>query len=135
MGQAAQRTLDFSIHGPISRDDLPDLCGRVCKHLAASDAEIVRCDVRGVDADAVTVDALARLQLAARRHRCRVTLRNASDELLALVAFVGLEDPLLVDAARSGLEPRGQPEEREQPLGVEEERELDDAPALDLDHL
>jgi hypothetical protein len=52
------------------------------------------CDVSGVPADAVTVDALARLQLAARRSRCRVRLRNASDELLALVSFMGLADVL-----------------------------------------
>jgi ABC-type transporter Mla MlaB component len=94
MSHAAQRTLDFSIHGPISRHDLPGLCDRVCKLFAASEAEVARCDVRGVEPDAVTVDALARLQLAARRRRCRVTLRNASVELLALVAFMGLEDVL-----------------------------------------
>ena len=55
---------------------------------------IVICDVRGADADAATVDALARLQLAARRWGCRVRLRNASDDLLALVAFMGLADVL-----------------------------------------
>ena len=52
------------------------------------------CDVHGVTADAVTVDALARLQLAARRHQCQVRLRGASDELCALVAFMGLNDVL-----------------------------------------
>jgi hypothetical protein len=42
----------------------------------------------------VTVDALARLQLGARRHGCQVRLRNASTELLELVAFMGLENVL-----------------------------------------
>jgi ABC-type transporter Mla MlaB component len=42
----------------------------------------------------VTVDALARLQLAARRHQCQVRLRGASNELRALVAFMGLGDVL-----------------------------------------
>jgi ABC-type transporter Mla MlaB component len=50
--------------------------------------------VAGVAADAVTVDALARLQLAARRHRCVIRLRGASDELRDLVAFMGLDDVL-----------------------------------------
>ena len=50
------------------------------------------CDVCGVDADAVTVDALARLQLAARRRGCRVCLCNASDELRELVSFMGLTE-------------------------------------------
>jgi hypothetical protein len=50
--------------------------------------------VSGVEPDAVTVDALARLQLAAQRHRCQVRLRDASSELLELVAFMGLRDVL-----------------------------------------
>jgi hypothetical protein len=50
--------------------------------------------VRGVDPDAVTVDALARLQLAAHRSGCRVRLQNASPALLRLVDFMGLADVL-----------------------------------------
>ena len=52
------------------------------------------CDVTGVAADAVTVDALARLQLAARRHSCQIQLQHASADLRALIAFMGLEDVL-----------------------------------------
>ena len=52
------------------------------------------CDVAGIEPDAVTVDALARLQLAARRYGCQVRLRGASRELLELVAFMGLADVL-----------------------------------------
>jgi ABC-type transporter Mla MlaB component len=55
---------------------------------------VALCDVQGVEPDAVTVDALARLQLAARRQGCQVRLRNASDELLQLVDFMGLADVL-----------------------------------------
>ena len=55
---------------------------------------VALCDVRGVEPDAVTVDALARLQLAASRSGCRVELRNASTDLLALVEFMGLADVL-----------------------------------------
>ena len=89
--------LELTIHGPIARSDLPGLCGRVCAVLAASDAPVARCDVRGVEPDAVAIDALARLQLAARRHRCSVRLQNASRELLDLVAFMGLDDVLPAD--------------------------------------
>ena len=95
MSSAAPRTLAFAIYGPIARSDLPGLCDRVCALLAACRADVLRCDVRGVDPDAVTVDALARLQLAARRNGCRVRLRNASAELRALVGFMGLGDVLL----------------------------------------
>ena len=52
------------------------------------------CDVTGVEPDAVTVDALARLQLAAGRLGCTVRLRNASAELRELVALMGLRDVL-----------------------------------------
>jgi ABC-type transporter Mla MlaB component len=88
------QTVVFSISGPITRADLPGLCERVCAVLSQSAAKVALCDVRGVDPDAVTVDALARLQLAARRHGCQVHLRHASDELLELVGFMGLTDVL-----------------------------------------
>ena len=84
----------FAICGPIARTDLPGLCNRVCALLDASSSGAALCDVSGVEPDAVTVDALARLQLAARRRGCQVRLRNASRELLELVAFMGLHDVL-----------------------------------------
>jgi ABC-type transporter Mla MlaB component len=87
-------TISFAIRGPLARADLPGLCERVCGLLAGGGAGDVLCDVEGVDADAVAVDALARLQLAARRHGCRVRLRGASRELRELVAFMGLADVL-----------------------------------------
>jgi len=94
MAASAQHTIDFAITGPIARSDLPGLCDRVCALLRESRASVALCDVRGIDPDAVTVDALARLQVAARRHACTVRLRHASTELLALVDFMGLADVL-----------------------------------------
>lgn len=88
------QTVAFAISGPITRDDLPGLGQRICGLLRESGADIALCDVTGVDTDAVTVDALARLQLAAQRQGCRVRLCHASDELRALVAFMGLTDVL-----------------------------------------
>ena len=86
--------MDFAIWGPITRDDMPGLCDRVCSLLRESGGEVARCDVSDVDVDAVTVDALARLQLAARRHGCQVRLRGASEDLLELLTFMGLRDVL-----------------------------------------
>jgi ABC-type transporter Mla MlaB component len=94
MGFVAPPTAAFSIRGPLTPADLPGLCDRVCTLLRESGAGVVLCDVRGVEPDCVTVDALARLQLAARRHACQIRLRNASDELLELIAFTGLTDVL-----------------------------------------
>ena len=79
----------FAIRGPIARADLSGLCDRVCAFLRAS-GDVVACDVCGVEPDAVTVDALARLQLAARRLGCCVQLRNVSPELLELVELMGM---------------------------------------------
>lgn len=87
-------TITFAIYGPIARADLPGLCERVCGMLSQSGAAIAFCEVGGVDPDAVTVDALARLQLAARRHGCQVRLTRASEQLRELIAFMGLEDVL-----------------------------------------
>jgi ABC-type transporter Mla MlaB component len=83
----------FTIRGPIARADLPGLCERVCALLAES-GYVVMCNVEGVDPDAVTVDALARLQLAACRRGCQVVLRNASEPLLELVELMGLSNVL-----------------------------------------
>jgi ABC-type transporter Mla MlaB component len=70
------------------------LCNRVCALLERTRPREVYCDVRDVDADAVTVDALARLQLAARRRACQIRLRGVSDDLRGLVALMGLQDVL-----------------------------------------
>ncbi|MCZ7590096.1 MAG: STAS domain-containing protein [Gaiella sp.] len=94
MALDAPRTLELAVHGPIARSDLPGLSARLCARLSAAEADLVLCDVRGVEPDAVTIDALARLHLAAQRHRCAVRLRNVSPALLDLVAFVGLADVL-----------------------------------------
>jgi ABC-type transporter Mla MlaB component len=94
MGAPAPETVALAIRGPIARADLPGLCDRVCALLGASPASVVLCDVHGVEPDAVTVDALCRLQLGARSHGCTIRLRHASDELLELVAFMGLADVL-----------------------------------------
>jgi len=79
----------FSIRGPITRADLPGLCERVRALLDKGDS-IARCDVSGVEPDAICVDALARLQLAARRRGCCVRLEHASPALLDLVELMGL---------------------------------------------
>src|SRR4051812_42563758 len=94
MATAERQTIAFSVHGPIARAELPGLCERVCALLGEARPVVAFCDVDGVEPDAVTVDALARLQLAARRYGCVVRLRGASPALLELVAFMGLRDVL-----------------------------------------
>jgi ABC-type transporter Mla MlaB component len=93
MSTSRPHQVAFAIRGPITRADLPGLCKRVCGVLAGC-GDSATCDVAGIEPDAVTVDALARLQLAARRLGCRVELRNASAALLELVDLMGLADVL-----------------------------------------
>ena len=87
-------TVDLRIWGPIRRADLADLSTRVCAFFATHAGSTVRCDVSGVGADAVTVDALARLQAVAHRNGCVVVLDNAAPDLLGLVELMGLSEVL-----------------------------------------
>ena len=63
--------------------------------MGASAPKEFLADVHDVRPDALTVDALVRLQLVARRDGCRVRLRGASKELVQLIAFMGLAEVLL----------------------------------------
>ena len=89
-----RRRLDLAIRGPLARADLPGLCARLCALLGDDGARTVMCDVRGVAADAVLVDALARLQITARQRGGEVRVRHATAQLRELVAFMGLEEVL-----------------------------------------
>jgi hypothetical protein len=84
--------------------------------------EKLSCDVRSLRADVAAVDALARLQLAAREAGFELRLLHASAELTCLIELTGLAGVL-------GVEPGRQPEEREQGFRVEEEAQLDDPAA------
>lgn len=94
MGAGRPDSVVFAISGRVTRADLPALCDRACRLVRESGAECVQCDVTDAECDAVTVDALARLQLAARRNGCRMRLRGACPDLLALLDFMGLGDVL-----------------------------------------
>jgi len=78
------------IAGPIALDEAPRLCEGLHALLRDSGADVIVCDVRALAADARTVDALARLQLTARRLGCQIRVHRASPELDDLLAFLGL---------------------------------------------
>lgn len=114
MNDVPQNAVTFTVRGPLALADLPGLCARVCALLSNSCTMLddaaepgasesarspIYCDVGDVAADAVAIEALARLQLAAQHRGCQVRLRNASSNLLDLVALVGLTD-VLPDVSR-----------------------------------
>jgi hypothetical protein len=91
------------------RNDTPRWPGRVT----------VTCEVEHVPCDAGAVDAMARIRVRAGRLGIDVRYHDPCDELRALVELVGLTEVLL----GSGLEAGSEAEEREEPSGVEEERD------------
>lgn len=110
--------------GPVTRDEVPRLCEAVRARLEHTGTRGVRgthvvvCDVTGLGPPGLTtVDALARMQLTARRAGGRIRLRGPDPALTALLALVGLR-----------FEVEGQPEQREPPLRVEEAVEPGDPP-------
>jgi ABC-type transporter Mla MlaB component len=116
-------------------DDIPGLIDHVGPGIVRGGTTIILCDLaRLADADMATVDALARLALRARRMGCVVSLRDPSTELLELVGLAGLGEVLPCDPG-SGVQMIGQPEERKEPLGVEEERDAGDPALTHLEHL
>jgi ABC-type transporter Mla MlaB component len=113
--------IELDVDGAVAPADIPGLCERARRLLEAGDADRLICDVSGVaDPDAVTIDALARLQLTARRLGREIGLRHASRELCELLDFAGLSEVIPLSAG-STIDPRRQTEQREESRGVEEE--------------
>jgi len=103
---AGEEEIVFAVTGPIVRSDIPALCARAVAALADIEpGRSVVCDVAMLGTpDSVTLDALARLQLTARRMGHEVHLRNASRALRGLVVRAGLCDVILL-SPDSGIEP------------------------------
>jgi anti-anti-sigma regulatory factor len=105
-----------------------DYLRRAGRSLITLDAEVdsrehvLVCDVGEVNSpDLATIEALCRLRLAVADRGYAVHLREASPGLMELLGLCGLEQVLpLVD--------EGQPEQGEQPGGVEEVVEPGDTP-------
>ncbi|WP_394431123.1 STAS domain-containing protein [Streptomyces sp. SGAir0957] len=93
-----------TIAGPIRPGDAAALCDRVraARDRAPGREPTVVCDVSGVTStDFVTVDALARMQLAARRAGGRIRLRDPSPALALLLRLSGLADALGLEATKA----------------------------------
>src|SRR5689334_15580758 len=105
----------LAVAAAVTRADIPDLCAELADRLRGHSGDLVVCDVGGVTRpDVVTVETLARLRLTARRHGALLVVAGAGPHLRDLVRLLGL-DGVLPEAL-------GQPEQREQAGGVEEER-------------
>ena len=102
------------IDGPLSRGRIAALCSEARRLLASGGLDLVMCDVGAVvDPDVLVIEALARLQLTARRAGGSIGVRHASGSLRDLLALVGLCDVVaLCDDSQLGS--HGQVEDGEQ---------------------
>ena len=125
----AARIAVLALVGAVTRADVARLCASLDDRLDVG--VVVVCDVGALTRpDVIALDALARLELIARRRGARLALHRASAELLELVTLAGLGDavracdPTLHDCGlvdELGREPEGG-EQR----GVEEVRDATD---------
>src|SRR5436305_4125614 len=92
----------LEIHGPLRREDLPGFYSRACRVLTRAQGRVLTVALTSVAADAVAVDALARLKLAARRQGCRVVIRGARPEMWQLIEWMGLGEVFVSPGAAEG---------------------------------
>jgi ABC-type transporter Mla MlaB component len=88
------RIASLRIDAPLARADLPGLLARTRALLDGDAIDVLRCEVAGVNADGIAIEALARLALLARRRGCRLRLAGISAELSELIEFAGLAEVL-----------------------------------------
>ncbi|MFF3751058.1 STAS domain-containing protein [Streptomyces sp. NPDC002018] len=89
----------LTIAGRLAPADVPRLCAELIARLHGTGAAEVIGDVGGLGPpNLVAVEAIARLQLTARRRGCRLRLRGVGGELRLLLELMGLSG--LADTAQ-----------------------------------
>jgi ABC-type transporter Mla MlaB component len=115
--------VELAVRGELARPGNAALCARVQLLLGEKPGCEVACDVSAlVEPDIGTVDALAKLQLTARRLGGSVRLWAAPSPLRELLALAGLARVIRCSEALP-VEPRRQSEHGEEPGRIEEERD------------
>ena len=87
------RSVVLVLDGPMTPGSVGSLCGRLADVVRATGVDLVTCDVAGLaHPSAADVDAVARLQLTARRLGRSIRLRHASSRLRELLHLCGLQE-------------------------------------------
>lgn len=113
-------------------------CLRADLSLATGSRSDLVCDAAAVrTANLGTLDALARLELAARQHGLSLVVQPAPRGLADLLDLCGLAGLLtrLHSGTDGSIEPGGQTKQRKEALRVEEEHDPGDSIAVELKHL
>ncbi|MCX4669469.1 STAS domain-containing protein [Streptomyces sp. NBC_01381] len=114
---------DLILTGTLDREATHRLCEEARELLRSADADapgVLVCDVADLGPPVLAaIDALARLQLTARRAGGRIRLRNPAPHLRELLHLVGL--PMEIEMGRCT-------EQREPPRRVQETVEARDPP-------
>lgn len=122
----------LTLPATIAPGDIPVVCRHLTKVAVGNRAAVVLCDLGNLTRpDAVTLDALARLQLTAQRLGITIALTGTSSDLIELLTMSGF-DTVLPVCLVSRVESIGQSELREVSGGVEEETDPTDSPVRDL---
>ena len=85
--------VDVPVRAPLDALEAQALADRLSALVGDGRTHQVVCVISG-SADLATVDLLARLHLAARRHGVRLTVRAPDDDLMALLEVTGLAEVL-----------------------------------------
>ncbi|MEV0323998.1 STAS domain-containing protein [Streptomyces sp. NPDC050658] len=103
---------DLTLTGTLDREATQRLCAAAHATLQATGADVLVCDVAGVGPPVLAaVDALARLQLTARRAGGRIRLRDPAPHLTELLDLVGLPFDVEVGRQAEQREPTGRVQE------------------------
>lgn len=101
VSSAARRSLAVEVRPDLDRAYVRALATRVVDALGFATYSEILVDVRSVRSpDAAHIEALARLQLAARHHGVAIELVGPCPDLIELLSFVGLSD--VIDPETSG---------------------------------
>lgn len=92
----------IALEGVVAIEDVHGLCASLLTLIRRERPAVVVCDVGDlVEPDVVAVEAVASLQLTARRAGSTVVLRHPSADLCALLHLAGLDDVVGVSDASS----------------------------------
>jgi ABC-type transporter Mla MlaB component len=96
-GGTGAPSFEFQLQTPASPDAIEALCRRVRRALRGTDDIVLICDLQRVtEPDVTVIEALARMQLTARRLGRSIELRHACPQVQELVRLAGLADVLPV---------------------------------------